>query len=82
MAREHGMWSKLTGAGGDLPDSYFDSKQLTIGTKIEMEHTDDPAVAKIICKNHLMEFSNYYRYLPIMEQEMESEKKIREVFGW
>ena len=77
-----GVWLKLNGYGGDLPDSHFDPEQLDIGTKIEMEHTSDPAIAKIICKNHIFEFPNYYKYLPLMEQELESEKKIREVFGW
>ena len=82
MARTKGIWLKLNGAGGNLPDSYFDPKQLDIGTKVEMEHTDDPIVARIICRQHLTEFPNYYKYLDIMENEMKSEEKIREVFGW
>jgi len=82
MARTNGVWLKLNGVGGNLPDSYFDPEQLKIGINIEMEHTSDPAIAKIICKNHLTEFPNYYKYLSIIEFEMESEKKIKEVFGW
>jgi hypothetical protein len=82
MTRASGVWLKLNGYGGDLPDSYFDPKQLAIGTKVEMEHTSDPAIAKMICKTHLSEFSNYYRYLSVMEQEMKNEEKVREIFGW
>ena len=42
------------------PDSAFDRRQLAIGTKVEMEHTTDPEVAKQIAKHHLLEDRDYY----------------------
>lgn len=48
---------------GSIPDSRFDKTQLRIGTKIEMEHTTDPKIAKQISKAHLFENKNYYRIL-------------------
>jgi len=41
----------------------FDQKALKMGTKIEMEHTDDPAEARRIAMDHLVEDSNYYKKL-------------------
>ena len=38
----------------------FDSKKLAIGTKVEMEHTDDPKKAREIAMDHLTENSKYY----------------------
>lgn len=56
------------GMGDDLPDSYFDSEQLKIGTKHEMEHTKNPDVAKEIAKDHLSEDPNYYKKLKKVEK--------------
>jgi len=36
------------------------SKELKIGTKIEMEHTTSKKTAIKIAKDHLREFPNYY----------------------
>jgi len=53
--------------GGRAPDSHrwghLDPEQLAIGKKVEMEHTDDPAVAEEIAADHLTENPNYYRKL-------------------
>ena len=38
--------------------NYF--KELKIGTKIEMEHTKNPKVARKIASDHLREFGCYY----------------------
>ena len=38
--------------------NYF--KELKIGTKIEMEHTKNPNVARKIASDHLREFGCYY----------------------
>ena len=38
----------------------FNKKELSIGRKIEMEHTKSPKVAARIAKQHLCEFKNYY----------------------
>ena len=46
-----------------------DPKELKMGIKVEMEHTDDPAVAKIISLDHLSEIPDYYTRLKKMEEE-------------
>jgi len=53
-------------------DSEFDPEQIAMGVKIEMEHTNDKAVAKEIAKDHLAEFPDYYTHLEKMESEMKS----------
>lgn len=45
---------------GSIPDHKFDKKQLKIGTKVEMEHTNKSSIAKQIAKSHLHENRNYY----------------------
>ena len=67
--------SCIDAPGADLPDSYFDREQLKIGTRIEMEHTSDPAVAKMIAKQHLREFEDYYIELVKMEKMLEEREK-------
>ena len=44
-------------------------EQLEMGIKIEMEHTDDPSVAKIIALDHLSEIPDYYTRLKKMEED-------------
>jgi hypothetical protein len=39
------------------------------GTDVEMEHTNDPALAKEIAMDHLMEDPIYYKKLKEMEGE-------------
>ncbi len=46
-------------------------KQIEIGKKIEMEHTDNEEIAIEISKDHLWEFSDYYTRLQKMEKEGE-----------
>ena len=60
---------------GLLPDSDFDPEQLEAGIKVEMEHTDNPDVAKQIAKGHLSEDKDYYRKLEIMEKSSLEEMK-------
>lgn len=57
------------GKHNDMPDSDFDPKELKMGEKIEMEHTDDPNIAKSISKDHLSECKIYYTLLNKMEQQ-------------
>ena len=59
--------------GKDL--NKYDSKQVDIGEKIEMEHTRDKEIAKEISRDHLEEFDNYYTGLPKMEKKLEKQKK-------
>lgn len=54
---------------GSDPDSNFDAKELEMGIKVEMEHTNDPAIARKIAKAHLAEISDYYTWLLKMEKE-------------
>jgi hypothetical protein len=44
-------------------------KDLKAGTKVKMEHTSNPAVAKKIALDHFGENINYYKYLKIMESK-------------
>jgi len=68
---------KLVGGYADgVPDYQFDPGQLYRGIQVEMEHTDDPLLAKEIAKDHLSEDEDYYKKLEKMES---GEKK---VFGW
>lgn len=57
------------GKHNDISDSKFNSKELKMGIEIEKEHTDDPAIAKKIAKDHLFEFPDYYTRLKKMEDE-------------
>jgi hypothetical protein len=52
----------------------YDPEQLKIGTEVEMEHTDNPEIAKKIAMDHLKESKNYYTYLAEMEKKMKSEE--------
>jgi len=53
-------------------------EQIKKGIKVEVEHTNDKAVAKRIAMDHLMEMSDYYDRLAKMEKEGE---KSAFVFG-
>jgi len=54
---------KLTMTGTDTrPDTDYDPEQLAMGIKVEMEHTDDPEVAKVIAKTQLDEDPKYYSH--------------------
>ena len=43
--------------------------QLELGTRVEMEHTDDPREAVEIALDHLMELPDNYSRLKHMEKE-------------
>jgi len=58
-----------------FPDNYFNKKQLKVGTKVEMEHTRNRAVAEDIAKTHLLEGKNYYQLLNKMEKKLIKPKK-------
>ena len=47
----------------------FDQKELKMGIKIEMEHTNDAEKAKEIAMDHLTEIPTYYTHLKKMEDE-------------
>lgn len=50
--------------------SEVDQKELKMGIKVEMEHTDDPEEAKIIALQHLAEDPKYYTKLKKVGLEM------------
>ena len=54
----------------ELPKKYINA-QLYIGMKFEMEHTENPDVAKKIALDHLNESPFYYEYLTKMERQLE-----------
>jgi len=52
-----------------VPDEKFDPKELEMGIDVEKEHTDNPAIAKEIAKDHLAELPDYYTRLKKMEED-------------
>lgn len=52
----------------------FPKDQIAMGQKIEMEHTNDPALAREISMDHLDEFKDYYTRLRKMEDEAKKAK--------
>ena len=69
ILNEENPESLPVGKHNDVPDDKFDSDQLQAGIKIEMEHTNNPEIAKCIAKDHLSEISDYYTRLKKMEAE-------------
>ena len=55
-------------ASGKKPED-FDQKQLAMGIKVEMEHTNDRGKAREIAMDHLVEDSKYYTHLAEMERK-------------
>lgn len=51
------------GKGDKLTEKDVDPYQLEIGIAVEMEHTNNPAVAKEIALDHLAEHDDYYTIL-------------------
>lgn len=63
-----GVSDQLPGGLADgKPDDLFDSEQIQEGIQVEREHTDDPALAKEISKDHLVEVPDYYNLLELIE---------------
>jgi uncharacterized ParB-like nuclease family protein len=61
-------------ADGAKP-SQFLRKELREGIKVEMEHTDDKAMAKEIAMDHLAEHPEYYTHLKEMEDKLKKTAK-------
>ncbi len=65
-----GADDQIPGGNADnQPDAAFDKEQLAEGARHEREHTDDPALAKEIAKDHLIDDKDYYKKLDKMEKE-------------
>lgn len=67
------------GYGDNKPDKMFLKKDLQQGIKVEMEHTNDPSIAKEIVKDHIVEtgtlhsgkyHSAYYTELAKLEKRL------------
>jgi hypothetical protein len=57
-----------------------DSKQLKVGTKHEMEHTNSEQSARRIARQHLIHHPSYYQVLPVAEKMMQArERNIRPI---
>ena len=56
--------------GTQLVEAGIDPHELEMGTKHEMEHTDDPEIAKKYATDHLEKFSDYYTVLAKAEKMM------------
>ena len=66
---------KKYGEARNVPDSYFNKRELNKGIKVEYEHTPVKAAAKEIVKDHLMESPDYYKELAKMEKKLK--KRVR-----
>jgi hypothetical protein len=76
ILRKASKKEKIKGGYADgQPDDKYDAKQLAMGIKIEMEHTDDKDKAREIAKDHLEEIPDYYTRLRRMEAQAEKEGK-------
>ncbi len=50
-------------------------KQMEMGVKVEMEHTNDKDIAMEIAHDHLFEFPDYYTALEEMEERLKKKWK-------
>ena len=57
------------GLADNKPLGNYSKEQLIKGLQVEMEHTDDPALALEIATDHLEEDSSYYDHLKEMEDK-------------
>ncbi len=55
------------GLADDKKPDDFNPSSLLDGTKVELEHTNDPNIAREIAMDHLEEDDNYYKKLAIIE---------------
>ena len=62
------------GLADGVPCRLFNKGQLAKGVQVELEHTNNPRVAKEIAKDHLIEFPNYYKALEKMENQLRKKK--------
>jgi hypothetical protein len=56
------------GQADNMPDSRFNKKKLRHAQKHEMEHTTNPAIAKEVAKDHMLEDENYYKKIQKIEK--------------
>jgi len=56
-----------------------EEEQIIKGMQIEVEHSNNPLIAERISLDHLVEFSNYYDYLEVMEALMTKKVPISKI---
>jgi hypothetical protein len=70
------------GTAKDKTPDDFDIDDLSRGSEMEMEHTDDPHVAIDIAMDHLAEFDDYYdekKGLPNFEKQLSDEDGLDDI---
>lgn len=64
------------GKGDTLSPKHVNPDQLRKGIKIEMEHTNDPKIAREIALDHLSEYEFYYEELEKMEKKFDLKEAV------
>jgi hypothetical protein len=65
------------GKADNLPNSDFDKKKLEHAQKHEMEHTNNPSIAKEVAKDHMVEDQDYYPKVEAMEKNQAANRLMR-----
>ena len=84
------MTDQLKGGKGDkhTPQTLADkfsvpvdqiNNELVMGTKVEMEHTDNESMAREVALDHLAEIPDYYTRLNKMENKGKKELKLEQM---
>jgi hypothetical protein len=78
-----GFEDELPGGVADKKKpSDFDKEDLMQGIHVEMEHTDDIALAMEIAMDHLAEDPDYYKKLAMIhDEEKETDTNLRKVWS-
>lgn len=69
------------GVSDEYPPSSYDQREIRRGQRVEMEHTNNPAIAREIASDHLAENPRYYRVLPLVERGEMTEDLCHELGG-
>lgn len=69
------------GLADDKSVDDFPKDQIEKGIEVELEHTDDPEIAREISMDHLTESDDYYSRLDGMESEMKGKQGRKRVVG-
>ena len=67
----YSILGSFIGEGRSKNKGNFNSKQMQMGLRVEMEHTSNKMIAEKITKDHLSEIPDYYSRLKKMEKEAE-----------
>ena len=71
------MPDRIEGGKSDYKEeSEFNVEELKRGIEVEMEHTDDPEIAKEIAMDHLAEDPQYYSKVGLIHTEEEREEDL------